>query len=29
MEYLGYIVFGGKLSVSTKKVHVVKEWPVP
>jgi hypothetical protein len=29
MEYLGYTVYGGKLSVSTKKVEAVKEWLVP
>jgi hypothetical protein len=26
---LGYIVSGGKLSISTKKVEAVKEWPIP
>jgi hypothetical protein len=26
MEYLGYGVSGGKLSVSTKNVEAVKEW---
>jgi hypothetical protein len=29
MDYLGYTNSGGKLSVSTKKVEAVKEWPVP
>jgi hypothetical protein len=29
IEYLGYTVSGGKLSVSTKKVEDVKDWPVP
>jgi hypothetical protein len=29
MGYLGYIVSGGNLSVSTKRVEAVKEWPVP
>jgi hypothetical protein len=29
MEYLGCIVSGGKLYVSTKKVKAVKEWLVP
>jgi hypothetical protein len=28
MEYLGYNVSGGKLSVSPKKVEAVKEWRV-
>jgi hypothetical protein len=28
-EYLGYIVFFGKISVSTKKVEAVTDWPVP
>jgi hypothetical protein len=29
MEYLGYTVFDGKISVSTKKVEAVAEWAVP
>jgi hypothetical protein len=29
MEYLGCIVSGGKLSVSTKKAEAVNKWPVP
>jgi hypothetical protein len=29
MQYLGYTISGGKLSVSTNKVEAVKEWPVP
>jgi hypothetical protein len=29
MEYLGNTVLNGKISVSTKKVEVVKEWQVP
>jgi hypothetical protein len=29
MEYLGYIVSAGKISVSTKKVEAVEDWPVP
>jgi hypothetical protein len=29
MEYHCYIDSGGKLSLSTKKVKAVKEWPVP
>jgi hypothetical protein len=29
MEYLDYTVSDGKLSVSSKKVEAVKEWPVP
>jgi hypothetical protein len=29
MEYLGYIVFVGKISVSTKKVEAVVDWLVP
>jgi hypothetical protein len=29
VEYLCYIVTGGKLSVSTKNFKAVKEWPVP
>jgi hypothetical protein len=29
MEYMGYIVSAGKLSVSTKKVEAVADWPVP
>jgi hypothetical protein len=29
MEYLGCIVFAGKISVSTKKVEAVTNWPVP
>jgi hypothetical protein len=29
MEYLGYTVSAGKISVSTKKVEAVADWPVP
>jgi hypothetical protein len=29
MEYLGYTVSDGKMSVSTKKVEAVAAWPVP
>jgi hypothetical protein len=29
MEYLGYIVSAGKISVSTKKVEAVANWPMP
>jgi hypothetical protein len=29
MEYLGYIVSAGKISVSTNKVEAVADWPVP
>jgi hypothetical protein len=29
MEYLGYTVLAGKISVSTKKVKAVADWPVP
>jgi hypothetical protein len=29
MEYLGYIVSAGKISVSTKKVAAIADWPVP
>jgi hypothetical protein len=29
MEYLGYIVSAGKISVSTKKVEAVADWPMP
>jgi hypothetical protein len=29
MENLSYTVSGRKLSVSTKKVDAVEEWPVP
>jgi hypothetical protein len=29
MEYLGCTVSGGHLSVSTKKVEAINEWPVP
>jgi hypothetical protein len=29
MEYLGYIVSAGKISVSTKIVEAVADWPVP
>jgi hypothetical protein len=29
MEYLGYLVSDGKISVSTKKVVDVANWPVP
>jgi hypothetical protein len=29
MEYLGYSVFVGKISVPTKKVEAVADWPVP
>jgi hypothetical protein len=29
MEYLGYTVSAGKISVSTKKVEAVAYWPVP
>jgi hypothetical protein len=29
MEYLGFVVTGGKLSMSTQKVKAVKESPVP
>jgi hypothetical protein len=29
MEYLGYTVSVGQISVSTKKVEAVSEWPVP
>jgi hypothetical protein len=29
MEYLGYTVSAGKISVSTKKVEAVAGWPVP
>jgi hypothetical protein len=29
MEYLGYTVSAGKISVSTKKVEAVADWPLP
>jgi hypothetical protein len=29
MEYLGYTVSAGKISVSTKKVEAAADWPVP
>jgi small nuclear ribonucleoprotein (snRNP)-like protein len=29
VEYLGYTVSAGKISVSTKKVEAVVDWPVP
>jgi hypothetical protein len=29
MEYLGYTVSNGKISVSTKKVEAVADWPMP
>jgi ABC-type methionine transport system ATPase subunit len=29
MEYLGYTMFDGKISVSTKKVEALAEWPLP
>jgi hypothetical protein len=29
MQYLGYIVYVGKISISTKKVEAVVDWPVP
>jgi hypothetical protein len=29
MEYLGYIVFAGKISVSTNNVEAVTDWPAP
>jgi hypothetical protein len=29
MEYLGYTVSAGRISVSTKKVKAVADWPVP
>jgi hypothetical protein len=29
MEYLGYTVSAGKISVSTKKVEAVADWPMP
>jgi hypothetical protein len=29
MGYHGYIVSDGKISVSTKKVEALAEWPVP
>jgi hypothetical protein len=29
MKYLGYTVYPGKISVSTKKVEAVADWPVP
>jgi hypothetical protein len=29
MEYLGYAVSGGKISVSTKKVEAVANWAMP
>jgi hypothetical protein len=29
MEYLGYTVTAGKISVSKKKVEAVADWPVP
>jgi hypothetical protein len=29
MEYMGYIVSDGKISVSTKKVEAVAHWRVP
>jgi hypothetical protein len=29
MEYLGFIVSDGKISVSTKKFEAVADWPVP
>jgi hypothetical protein len=29
MEYLGYTISGGKLSVATKKIEADKEWPEP
>jgi hypothetical protein len=29
MEYLGFTVSTGKISVSTKKVEAVADWPVP
>jgi hypothetical protein len=29
MGYLGYTVSAGKISVSTKKVEAVADWPVP
>jgi hypothetical protein len=29
MEYLGYTIFAGKISISTKKVEAVANWLVP
>jgi hypothetical protein len=29
MEYLGYTLSAGKISVSTKKVEAVADWPMP